>query len=165
MADEFSFDVVSEVDLQAVDDAVNAGNKEMSVRFDFRGSVSRLEFDKKKAEITLTSDNEGKLKSVVDILRSRIAKRSIDLKALDYGTLETALGGTVRQMVKIVQGISAEKSKIIVADIKSSKIRVTPSIQADKVRVSSKSKDALQEVMAMLRPKDYGIPLQFTNFR
>src|SRR5687768_10012466 len=143
MADEFSFDVVSKVDLQNVDNAVNAAAREMSVRFDFRGSVSKIEWDKTKAEITMHSDNEGKLKSVVEILQGRLAKHAIDLKALDYQKLEAALGGNVRQVVKIKQGIASDKAKAIVADIKSKKLKVNASIQAEQVRVTSKSKDTL----------------------
>lgn len=165
MADEFSFDVVSKVDMQAMDDAVNAASKELTVRFDFRGSISKFELDKKAGQITLSSDDEGKLKSVVEILRSRIAKRGIDQKALDFQKVETALGGTVRQVVKIAQGIPTEKAKAMTADIKSSKIKVTPSIQSDQLRVTSKSKDTLQQAIALLKSKDYGIPLQFTNYR
>ena len=165
MADEFSFDGVSKVDLQAVDDAINAANKEIEVRFDFRGSISKITLDKKTSELTIVSDDEGKLKSVVEILRSRIAKRGIDQKALDFQKLEVALGNTVRQKVKIQSGIVSEKAKAIVADIKAAKLKVTPSIQADQVRVTSKSKDALQQTMTLVKSKDYGIPLQFTNYR
>jgi uncharacterized protein YajQ (UPF0234 family) len=165
MADEASFDVVSKVDLQAIDDAVNAANKEMEVRFDFRGSVSKIELDKKTPQITLTSDDEGKLKSVIDILQGRLIKRGIDLKALDFQKLETALGQNVRQVAKIIQGLSSEKAKLIVADIKASKIKVTASIQSEQVRVTSKSRDLLQQVIALLKSKSYGIPLQFTNYR
>jgi uncharacterized protein YajQ (UPF0234 family) len=165
MADESSFDVVSKIDMQAMDDAINAAGKEITVRFDFRGSVSKFELDKKVGQITLTSDDEGKLKSVVEILRSRIAKRSIDQKALDFQKIEVALGGTVRQVVKIQQGIPSEKAKLMVADIKSAKLKVTPSIQSDQVRVTSKSRDTLQQAIALLKSKDYGIPIQFTNYR
>ncbi len=165
MADESSFDVVSKVDVQAVDDAVNAVNREIAVRFDFRGSVSRVELDKVKAEITMHSDDEGKLKSVIDILITRLVKRGVDPKSLDYQKLETALGAKVRQMVKIQQGIPSEKAKIIVADIKKAKIKVNASIQSDQVRITSKSKDSLQEAMSLLKKGDYGLPLQFSNFR
>ncbi len=165
MADEFSFDVVSKVDIQAVDDAINAVNKEISVRFDFRGSISRVELDKTKAEVTVHSDDEGKLKSVIEIVKGRIAKRGVDQKAFDYQKVELALGGKVRQMIKINQGITSEKAKLIVADIKKQKFKVTPSIQADQVRVTSKSKDSLQEVMNFIKKNDYEIPLQFSNFR
>jgi uncharacterized protein YajQ (UPF0234 family) len=165
MADESSFDIVSKVDAQAIDDAVNAANKEMEVRFDFRGSISRIELDKKDMKITITSDDEGKLKSVIDILQGRLVKRGIDLKALDYQKLETALGQNVRQVAKIIQGIASDKAKQIVADIKASKLKVTPSIQSEQVRVVSKSRDTLQQVIALLKGKSYGIPLQFTNYR
>lgn len=166
MADEFTFDVVSKVDLQFVDDAINASNKEISVRFDFRGSISKFELDKKNNTITITSDDEGKLKSVVEILRSRWAKRGLDQKALDFEKkIETALGQNVRQVVKITQGIASDKAKAIVADIKAAKFKVNASIKSDELRITSKSKDALQETMNFIRGKDYGIPLQFTNFR
>jgi cyclic-di-GMP-binding protein len=165
MADEFSFDVVSKVDLQAVDDAVNAANKEIQVRFDFKGSVSRFEFDKKDAKITMHSDDEGKLKSVVEILKARFAKRGIDLKALDYQKVEVAMGGAVRQVAKLKQGIPTDKAKEMVADIKSAKLKVVPSIQSEQVRVTSKSKDSLQEAINLLKKKDYGVPMQFSNFR
>ncbi len=165
MADEFSFDLISKVDLQAVDDAINAANKEISVRFDFKGSISKLELDKKDSKLILTSDDEGKLRSVVDILRSRMAKRGVDQKAMVFEKLETALGGTVRQVVKINQGIASDKAKQIVADIKATKAKVTPSIKGDQVRVASRSKDALQDTITLLKSKDYGIPLQFENYR
>lgn len=165
MADEFSFDVVSKIDMQVMDDAINAANKELEVRFDFRGSISKFTLDKKASEITMVSDDEGKLKSVVEILRSRIAKKGIDQKVLDFQKLETALGATVRQKVKIQSGIVSEKAKKMVADIKAAKLKVNASIQSDQVRVTSKSKDALQQTMTLLQSNDYGIPVQFTNYR
>ena len=165
MADESSFDVVSKIDMQVMDDAINAASKELTVRFDFRGSVSKFELDKKEGKITMTSDDEGKLKSVVEILRMRVAKKGIDQKALDFQKLEVALGAAVRQVVKIKQGIESDKAKEMVADIKKQKIKVNASIQSDQLRVTSKSRDALQEAMALLKSKDYGIPIQFTNFR
>jgi len=165
MAQEFSFDIISKVDLQAADDAVNAGMKEISTRFDFKGSVSQMSLDKKLGEITLNSDNEGKLKSVIDILQSKWVRRGLPLKSLDEQKLEVAEGATVRQKFKIVQGIVQEKAKEIVATIKEAKLKVTPSIQGDQVRVASKSKDELQVVMNLLKQKDPGIPIQFSNFR
>ena len=165
MADDFSFDVVSKVDLQGVDDAINAVNREIAVRFDFRGSVSRVELDKLKSEITIHSDDENKLKSVTEILITRLVKRAVDPKSLDYQKVETALGAKVRQLVKIQQGVPSEKAKEVVADIKKAKIKVNASIQSDQVRVTSKSKDSLQETMNLLKKGDYGLPLQFTNFR
>ena len=165
MAQDFSFDVVSKVDLQAADDAVNAGMKEIINRFDFKGSVSNMSLDKKTGEITLNSDDEGKLKSVVDILQSKWARRGLPLKALEALKLEPAEGGTVRQKFKIIQGIAQDKAKQIVAAIKETKMKVTPSIQADQVRIASRSKDELQAAMALLKTKDFGVALQFDNFR
>jgi len=165
MADEFSFDIVSKVDLQEIENAANQANKEMSTRFDFKGSVSRLEFDKKAPSITLYSDDEGKLKSVVDIIETKFVKRNVSLKSLDYQKIEPAEKATVRQLVKIKQGIPSEKAKEIVRLIKDAKLKVTPSIQGDQVRITSKSKDELQTTMAFIKPRDLGLDLQFTNFR
>ena len=165
MADEFSFDVVSKVDLQELENAVNQANKEMGTRFDFRGSVSRIDFDKKVSSLTLFSDDEGKLKSVVDILQNKCIKRNVSLKSFDYQKVEPAEKATVRQLVKITQGIVSEKAKEIVKFIKDSKLKVIPSIQADQVRITSKSKDDLQTAIAHLRARDFGIDLQFTNYR
>ena len=153
MAQEFSFDVVSKVDLQEVSNAVQQASKEISTRFDFRGSKSKIEWNEKELQLTLTSDDEHKLKSVVDILE------------LDFQKIEPAGGNTVRQLVKIQQGIPIEKSKEIVKAIKDRKLKVQASIQADQVRVVGRAKDDLQEVMAMLRGGDFGVPLQFTNYR
>lgn len=165
MAQEFSFDIVSKVDLQAVDNSINSANREISTRFDFKGSCSRLELDKKNNTVTLFADDEGKLKSVVDILQGRLVKQGVSLKALDYGAIEQAERGTVRQVAKIVQGIPSEKAKEIIRCIKDSKIKVTPSLQGEQVRVASRSKDDLQSCMALIRPKDFGVPIQFSNFR
>ena len=165
MADEFSFDVVSKVDLAEVENAIKQANKEMTTRFDFRGSVSRVDFDKKAPTLTLYSDDEGKLKSVVDILQNKFIKRNVSLKALDYQKLEPAEKATVRQLVKIKQGIPTDKAKEIVRIIKDAKIKVTPSIQAEQVRITSKSKDDLQTTMNLLRGQDLGLDLQFTNYR
>lgn len=165
MADEFSFDVVSKIDLQEVENAVNQANKEMQTRFDFKGSVSRVEWDKKEAKLTLFSDNEQKLKSVVDVLQGKLIKRSISLKTLDFQSIEVAERATVRQGVKLKQGIESEKGKEIVRFIKDRKLKVQPSIQGDQLRVTSKSKDELQTVINLLRATDFGLPLQFTNYR
>jgi uncharacterized protein YajQ (UPF0234 family) len=167
MADEFSFDIVSKTDLAEVENAVNQANKEITTRFDFRGSVSRLEFDKneKEPKITLYSDDEVKLKSVVDILQNKLIKRGVSLKSLDYQKLEPAEKATVRQAVKIKQGIPTEKAKDLVRLIKDQKFKVTPSIQGEQVRIASKSKDELQTVMNFARGLDLGLELQFTNYR
>ncbi len=165
MAQEFSFDVVSKVDLQAMDNAVNSALRELTTRFDFKGSVSRLELDKKANTLTLYSDNDGKLKSVVDILQNRLVKQNIPLKSLDYGPVLPAEGGTVRQVAKIVQGVASDKAKEMVRAIKDAKMKVSPSIQGDQLRVTGRSKDELQQAMALLRGHDFGIALQFVNFR
>ena len=165
MAQEFSFDVVSKVDLQEVQNAVQQATKEISTRFDFRGSKSKIEWNEKELALTLTSDDEGKLKSVKDILETRLVKRGVAVKALDYQKVEPAAMGTVRQLVKIQQGIASEKAKEIVKAIKDRKLKVQAAIQGDQVRVTGRAKDELQEVMALLRAGDFGVPLQFTNYR
>lgn len=163
MAQEFSFDVVSKTDLQEVTNAIQQAQKELSQRFDFKGSKSSIELSGE--ELILVSDDEGKLVSVKDIVETKLVKRKVSLKALDYGKIEQAAGGTVRQRVKIVQGIETEKAKAIVKTIKDAKVKVQASIQADQVRVVGRSKDDLQRAMSLVRETDYGIPLQFTNYR
>jgi uncharacterized protein YajQ (UPF0234 family) len=165
MAQEFSFDVVSKVDLQEVSNAVQQASKEIGTRFDFRGSKSKIEWNEKELQLVLNSDDEGKLKSVKDILETRLVKRGVAIKSLDYQNVEPAAMGTVRQIAKIQQGIASEKAKEIVKTIKDRKLKVQASIQADQVRVSGRAKDDLQEVMAVLRAGDFGVPLQFTNYR
>jgi len=163
MAQESSFDVVSKTDMQEVANAVQQAKKEIATRFDFRGSKSEIEL--KADEITLVSDDEQKLKSVKDIVEEKLVRRKVSLKALDYQKLEPASGSTVRQRVKIVQGIESEKAKAIVKKIKDAKIKVQASIQGDQVRVAGKNKDDLQRVIQMLREDDFGVPLQFVNYR
>ncbi|GMT42178.1 MAG: UPF0234 protein [bacterium] len=160
-----SFDVVSQIDMAEVKNAVNQAMREMKQRYDFRGSVSNIELDEKKPSITLTSDDEVKMKSVVDVLQTRLIKRSVSLKSLDYGKLEPASGGSVRQVIMLVQGISTEKAREIVKIIKDTKIKVQAQIQDEQVRVSGKKKDDLQTVMTMLKEKDIGIDMQFVNYR
>jgi len=164
MAQDFSFDVVSKLDLQEVENAVNQANKEIQTRFDFKGSISRIDWDKKEA-LTLFSDDEHKLKSVIDILQGKFSRRGVSLQALDYQKIEPAEKATVRQAVKMKQGIESEKAKAIVKAIKEAKIKVQATIQGDQLRVASKSKDDLQATMNFLRGQDYGLPLQFTNYR
>jgi cyclic-di-GMP-binding protein len=165
MPQEFSFDVVSKVDLQEVQNAVQQASKEIATRFDFRGSKSKIEWNEKELQLTLTSDDEHKLKSVVDILETRLVKRGVAVKSLEYQKVEPAAMGTVRQLVKVQQGIVSEKAKEIVKAIKDQKLKVQAAIQADQVRVSGRVKDDLQAVMALLRARDFGVPLQFTNYR
>ena len=164
MASDFSFDVVSKLDLQEVENAVNQANKEIQTRFDFKGSVSRIDWDKKEL-LTLYSDDEQKLKSVVDVLQSKLVKRGISLQALDYQKIEPAEKATVRQPVKMKQGIESEKAKAVVKALKDAKLKVQASIQGDQLRVVSKSKDELQTTMNFIRGQDFGLPLQFTNYR
>jgi hypothetical protein len=163
MANEFSFDVVSKTDMQEVANAIQQAQKELAQRFDFKGSKSSIELSGE--ELVLVSDDEGKLVSVKDILESKLVKRKVSLKAIDYQKLEQAAGGTVRQRAKIVQGIEIEKAKAIVKTIKDAKVKVQASIQADQVRVTGRSKDDLQRAMTLVKETDYGIPLQFTNYR
>ena len=165
MPQDFSFDVVSKVDLQEVANAVQQASKEIATRFDFRGSTSKIDWDEKELALTLISDDAGKLKSVVDILETRLVKRGIAVKALDFGKVEPAAGASVRQVVKVQQGIPSEKAKAIVRTIKDRKLKVQASIQADQVRVSGRNKDDLQATMALIRGEDFGLPLQFTNYR
>jgi uncharacterized protein YajQ (UPF0234 family) len=163
MAQEFSFDVVSKTDMQEVQNAVNQAQKELAQRFDFKGSKSSIEFA--KDELTLVSDDESKLISLKDIIETKLVKRGVSLKAVEYGKLEDASLGTVRQKAKIVQGIEIEKAKAIVKAIKDAKVKVQASIQSDQVRVTGRAKDDLQSAIALLKQKDFGIPLQFTNYR
>jgi len=165
MAQENSFDVVSKVDLQEVQNAVQQASKEIVTRFDFRGSKSKIEWNEKELQLTLVSDDEHKLKSVVDILETKLVKRGIAVKSLDFQKVEPAAGATVRQHVKVQQGIPIEKAREIVKKIKDSKVKVQASIQADQVRVAGKSRDDLQAVIALLRGEDFGLPLQFLNYR
>src|ERR1043166_3793023 len=163
MPQEFSFDIVSKTEMQEVTNAIQQAQKELAQRFDFKGSKSSIELTAE--EIVLVSDDEGKLRSVKDILETKLVKRGVSLKALDYGKIEPAAGGTVRQHIKIVQGIESEKAKAIVKTIKDAKLKVQAAIQSDQVRVTGRVKDELQKAMALVKGKDFGIPLQFTNYR
>jgi cyclic-di-GMP-binding protein len=165
MSSENSFDVVSEVSFPEILNAVNQASKEIATRYDFRGSSSRIEWNEKERQLVLTSDNDFKIKSVLDIVESRLVKRGVDLKSLSFGKIEPAAGATVRQVVTVQQGIPTEKAKEIVKAIKDSKIKVQASIQSDQVRIAGKSRDDLQSVIALLRGQDFGLPLQFTNYR
>ncbi len=163
MPQDFSFDVVSKTDMQEVSNAIQQAQKELAQRFDFKGSKSSIEL--KEEEIILVSDDESKLRSVNDIVETKLVKRNVNLKALDYGKIEQSAGSTVRQHVKIVQGIETEKAKAVVKHLKDAKLKVQASIQSDQVRVVGKSKDDLQKAIALIKGKDFGIPLQFTNYR
>ena len=162
MADP-TFDVVSEVNLPEVANAVAQAQKETGQRYDLKGSAAGIE--QKDKELTLTANDEFGLKAVTDILQTKLVKRGVSLKSLDYGTIEPATKGTVRQVVTIRQGLASEKAKEIVKAIKDSKLKVQVAIQGEQLRISGKKKDDLQDVIALLRGADFGIPLQFTNFR
>ncbi|UCH45800.1 MAG: YajQ family cyclic di-GMP-binding protein [Nitrospiraceae bacterium] len=165
MASEHSFDVVSKVDLQEILNAIHQSMKEIGQRFDFKNSKSNIELDQGKNEIVITSDDEYKIKSVVDILEAKLIKRKVPLKALTYGKIEDAAGSTVRQTVALQQGIPAEKAKEIVKIIKNTKLKVQSEIQKDQLRVKAKKIDDLQQVMSLLKEKDLGIHIQFVNYR
>lgn len=164
MAKENSFDIVSRVNMQEVLNAVNQAEKETQSRFDFKGSKSKIVFDG-KPEITLHSDDDFKLKNVIDILEGKLVKRGVNLKALRYGKVEPAAGDTVRQVVTIVQGIEQDIAKKIIKAIKDSKIKVQASIQGDQVRVSGKNRDDLQAAIAVVKGMELNIPVEFTNYR
>jgi cyclic-di-GMP-binding protein len=163
MPQEFSFDVVSKTEIQEVANAIQQAQKELAQRFDFKGSKSEISHTNE--EIVLVSDDETKLKSLKDIVESKLVKRKVSLQALDYGKIEAAALGTVRQKAKIVQGIESEKAKTLVKAIKDAKLKVQASIQGDQLRVVGKSKDDLQRAQAIIRDTDVGIPVQFTNYR
>src|SRR5438270_6878745 len=161
---ENSFDIVSKVDLQEVSNAIQNALKEIHTRFDLKNTNSNIVLEGKDA-IVLSSADEYKIKAVNDILQAKLVKRGVPLKALTYGALEPAAGSTARQRITMQQGIPIEKARDIVKTIKDSKKKVQASIQGDLVRVSGKDRDALQETIALLKQQDFGIDMQFTNYR
>jgi hypothetical protein len=163
MAAEASFDVVSQVDMNEVRNAVQMTQKELASRFDFKGSVSSVTLE--EHSLVLVSDDEGKLRSVIDVLEAKLVRRKVPLKALQYEKIESALGGTVRQTVTLAAGIPEEKAKAMNKLIRKEFKRVKVVIQGDSLRVYAKSKDDLQAVMSLLRDQDFGQPLQFVNYR
>ncbi len=163
MAKENSFDIVSKTDYAEVTNALNQTNKEISQRFDFKGS--KAEAVLKDKDLELTAEDDTKLRNMNDILQSKLVKRGVALKALDYQKVEPAAGGTVRQVVKIQQGIPGDKAKEIVKFIKDAKLKVQASIQGDTVRVSGKDRDVLQDVIAKLKAQGFGIDMKFDNYR
>ena len=163
MAADNSFDIVCKVDMQEVTNALDQGRREIETRYDLKGSKNEVKLE--KTEILLTVADEMKLKAVIDILQSKLHKRGIPLKALDYGKVEEASGGALRQKITIQQGIPIDKAKEIVRLIKDSKVRVQASIQEDQVRVSGKNRDDLQKIIALVREKDLGIAVSFDNYR
>ena len=163
MAKENSFDIVSKTDYAEVTNALNQTSKEVGQRFDFKGSKATVELQQK--DLMLTAEDETKLRNMNDILQGKLVKRGVSLKALDYQKVEPAAGGTVRQLVKVQQGIPIEKAKEVVKFIKDSKLKVQASIQGETVRVAGKDRDTLQEVIAKLKATDFGIDMRFDNYR
>jgi uncharacterized protein YajQ (UPF0234 family) len=163
MAQQNSFDIVSEVDRAEMVNAINQTTKEVGQRFDFKGSTATVELEDEA--LVLSAEDETRLRNMNDILQQKLVRRGVPLKALDYGKVEPAAGGTVRQRVAIQQGIPQDKAKEIVKFIKDTKVKVQAAIQGDVVRVSGKDRDTLQDVIGKLKTKDFGINMQFTNYR
>lgn len=165
MAKDSSFDVVSQIDLQEVDNAYGQAKKEIVQRYDLKDSGADIAFDKAKKTITVTAPSDFVAKQVIDVLTSKLIKRGIDLGALKWGKLEAAAGATVRQVASIVEGIDRDTAGKINKDIKATKLKVKVTIEGDKLRVSGPKRDTLQEVIAFLKEQDYGQPLQYVNYR
>jgi len=163
MAAENSFDIACKIDMQEVTNALDQARREIATRYDLKGS--KCEITLEKTDITVAAPDDMKVKALVDILQSRLHKRGVPLKALTYGDVEQAAGGALRQRISLQQGIPIERAREIVRLIKDTKIRVQASIQEDQVRVAGKNRDDLQKIIAMLRDKDLGIAIQFTNYR
>ena len=166
MPKDHSFDIVSEISMQEVDNAITQAQKELAQRFDFKGSISSIELDKTQRTITLKAENEYRLKALTDLIQTRCAKRNVSLKALQYGKIESGMtGGSVKQVITLQNGIPSEKAKEIVKAVKELKFKVQPQIQAEQVRVQAAKIDDLQSVIQFLRQRDFGLDLQFINFR
>jgi uncharacterized protein YajQ (UPF0234 family) len=165
MAKDQSFDVVSHVDMQEVDNAVQQAVKELVQRYDLKDTGSKIDLDKHEANLTVHAPSDFILRQVIDVLNTKLIRRDIDLKAVSWGKEESASGGTMRIAGKIVNGIDIEIARKVNKDIKDQKMKVKVQIEGDKVRVSSPSRDELQAVIAFLKEQDYGIPLQFVNYR
>ncbi len=165
MAKESSFDVVSSVDMQEVDNAVQQAKKEIVQRYDLKDSGSKLDLDKAKFAITVAAPSDFVAKQVIDVLGSKLIKRGVELSALNWGEVQAASGGTVRRVATIINGIDKDTASKISKEIRNLKLKCKVSIEGDKLRVSSASKDTLQEVIAFLRDSDFGQPLQFVNYR
>lgn len=165
MAKECSFDIVSQLNLQEVDNGVNHAMREISVRYDLKNSKSKIEFDKKEKEIRISAPDDFKLRSVIDVLQSKLVKRSISMKAIKYGKVTSALGGTLSVNAELIDGMPSEKCREIGKTIRKGFPKCKVQVEGEKVKVVGKSKDVLQQVVSMLKEKDFGIPLQFINYR
>jgi cyclic-di-GMP-binding protein len=163
MAQQNSFDIVSQVDRAEIMNAINQTMKEVRQRFDFKGSKAEVSLEEK--DLVLAAEDETKLRNMNDILQQKLVRRGVPLKAFSYGKIEPAAGGTVRQRAQIQEGIPQEKAREVVKFIKDSKAKVQASIQGDIVRVSGRDRDTLQDIIAKLKDKDFGIHMQFTNYR
>lgn len=163
MPSESSFDVVSRIDQQELDNALNQTRREIENRFDFKNSKTSIESDEKK--ITIVTDDELKLKNVIDVLQGKAVKRGIDIKAFDFGAVEPAAGSTVRQVITLRSGIPKDKSKPLMEKIKALKLKVNAQYQDEQIRVSGKNRDDLQKVIAELKAMNFELPLQFVNYR
>ncbi len=165
MAKDSSFDIVSVIDMQEVDNAINQGRKEIVNRYDLKNTNSTIELDREQNKVVMETANDMALTAILDVIKSKMIKRGISPKALDVSKAEDAAGGRLRQEIELVTGISTEKSKEINLLIKKSKLRVKTQIEGDKLRVSAKSKDLLQEAIVLVKEANVEIPLQFVNFR
>ena len=165
MASSYSFDVTSTIEMPEVDNAVQQAKKEIAQRFDFKGSTASIELDQKANTLTLTAEDNFKLESVWDVLQTRLIKRNVAVKNLKRGDVEGASGNTVKQIITLQQGIPIEAAKDIVKHLKDLKLKAQAAIQGEQVRVTSASKDTLQDAMQALRAKDFGVALQFGNYR
>ncbi len=165
MAQQHSFDIVSEIDLQEVDNAYNQAVKEIQTRYDFRGTKSTVEFNRHERQLVILADDDFKRKAIIDILSSRLIRRGIPIKALDYGTIEEATHGMLRQVVTLQAGIEKENARAIVKLIKETKIRAQAQIMEDQVRVTAKDIDDLQRIIALLKEQDFPFAIQFKNYR
>src|SRR3984885_9562205 len=160
-----SFDVISKIEMPEVNNAIQQAMKEVTTRYDLKDSKSHIELNEKEKKVTLTSSDDFKLKAVIEILQSKLVKRQVPIKNLTYGTIIPSAGSTVKQEITLTSGIPTEKAKDIVKKIKDGKLKVQAAIQGDLVRVSGKDRDTLQQAIALLRGADFGIDLQFINFR
>lgn len=166
MAQNFSFDVTTGVDLQEVDNAVNQAQKEIAQRYDFKGSKASIEFKRAEAQLILAADNDFQMKSLFDVVQGRLIKRHVSVKNLDIGEIQPAANDTVRREIKLKTALDSDTAKKVAAAIKNAKLKkVQASIQGEQVRVSSPSKDDLQEAMGLLRGQDFGVELKFGNYR
>lgn len=165
MADNYSFDIVSEIDWQEIDNAVNQTRKEILQRYDFKGSKATIEYSQKDKTITIMGDDDYKTKAIIDMLQNKFVKRHIPLKSMKYHTPEQAGGGMIRQLIDVQQGISKDNAKLIVKIIKDSKIKVQAAIQDEQVRVSGRDKDLLQDTIQLVKNAELDFAVQFTNYR